>query len=140
MALDVIMKLQFGADVGMTVLIWMVQLIIYPGFRNVVPERFHDWHLQYMKTISRIVIPMMMLQLLSHGLISVMQPSLLQWLAFATILGAWMVTFTLSVPCHRQLQKAGYRIEIINRLVNTNWLRTICWTVTLILGFLSERI
>jgi hypothetical protein len=54
--------------------------------------------------------------------------------AAAAMLIAWFVTFTLSVPCHRLLQKEGRRDDVISRLVQTNWLRTAGWTVVWIAG------
>ncbi|VGO22078.1 hypothetical protein [Pontiella sulfatireligans] len=134
MIFEQITHIQFAVDAAMATLIWMVQLVIYPVFRDVVPERFHDWHLKYMKTISRIVIPLMFIQALCHGLLLVLQPSFLQWMASTAILAAWIVTFMLSVPCHQALQRSGHQIEIINRLIRTNWLRTLFWTLTLLLG------
>ncbi len=41
----------------------------------------------------------------------------------------WLATFILSVPCHRQLQKSGKDLSTINRLVATNWIRTILWSL-----------
>ena len=134
MELYYITQLQIVVDTAMVTLIWMVQLVVYPSFRSIGPDRFHDWHLQYMKTISRIVIPLMFLQALCHGGLSVLQPSIMQWIATAALVGAWIVTFTLSVPCHQALQQSGYQMETIDRLIKTNWLRTLLWSLILLLG------
>ena len=40
-------------DSGMCVLIWMVQLIIYPAFHAITPARFSSWHSEYMQAIGR---------------------------------------------------------------------------------------
>lgn len=129
-----ITELRFAADIAMAMLIWLVQLVIYPAFRAIVPDRFSDWHHQYMKTISLIVVPLMLLQAVCHGLLTVLEPSLMQWIANAALAGAWVVTFTFSVPCHQTLQQSGYRIETINRLTRTNWLRTLFWSLALLMG------
>ena len=134
MELYYITQLQIVVDTAMATLIWVVQMVIYPVFRDVVQTAFHDWHLQYMKTISRIVIPLMFLQALCHGLLLIMQPSAMQWIAGMVLLGAWIVTFTLSVPCHQTLQKSGYDAGVIDRLIKTNWLRTFFWTLLLLLN------
>ncbi|MBU3984539.1 MAG: hypothetical protein KJ985_13980, partial [Proteobacteria bacterium] len=41
----------------------------------------------------------------------------------------WLATFSLSVPCHRQLQNHGKVLSTINRLVVTNWIRTLLWSL-----------
>ena len=134
MMLEAIYRVQFAADVAMATLIWMVQLVIYPAFRVVRPEGFVEWHHQYMKTVSCIVIPIMLLQALTHGALLVYHPTITQWLSSLAVIGAWVVTFTLSVPCHNQLQKVGHALEPINHLVQTNWIRTILWSAALIIG------
>jgi hypothetical protein len=53
------------------------------------------------------------------------------------MLGAWIVTFTLSAPCHRRLQQEGKNPEIIDRLIHTNWLRTACWLTVFSAGFIG---
>jgi hypothetical protein len=134
MMIEQLTELRFAADIGMAVLIWLVQLVIYPAFRAIAPHCFADWHHQYMKTISWIVVPMMLLQAACHGLVTTFQPSPEQWVANGALIGAWITTFALSVPCHQKLQRSGYRIATINRLIQTNWLRTLCWSLPLPLG------
>ena len=52
------------------------------------------------------------------------------WLtALAAMLGAATVAVTVgvSVPCHRRLS-AGYDDAVLDRLVHTNWYRTVAWS------------
>ena len=44
-------------DFGLVVLIWIVQLIIYPAFYVVADNNFAAWHKKYMSLISYLVIP-----------------------------------------------------------------------------------
>lgn len=125
--------LGLSVDAALAMLIWLVQLIIYPAFAQIRAEHFCDWHHGYMHAISLIVIPLMLAQaaLITYGLISAFS-----WIgatAAGCMLIAWGVTFTLSVPCHRSLQKAGNTPKLVARIVVTNWFRTIAWTAVLIL-------
>ncbi len=52
-------------DTGLFVLIWMVQLIIYPSFIFYEPKDLYKWHSKYTKRIAFIVIPLMLGQLLT---------------------------------------------------------------------------
>ncbi|MBX2821145.1 MAG: hypothetical protein KTR29_15725, partial [Rhodothermaceae bacterium] len=49
-------------DFGLLVLIWIVQLIVYPGFKYSDIHLFGDWHSQYSMLISFLVIPLMLSQ------------------------------------------------------------------------------
>ena len=115
-------------DSAMATLIWLVQRIIYPGFADIPRARFHEWHKSYMKAISAIVMPLMLGQaaFITYGLMT----DFSWWVAAAAgcMVVAWVVTFTLSVPCHTALQERGNESALVNRLVHTNWLRTIAWT------------
>jgi hypothetical protein len=49
----------------------------------------------------------------------------------------------LQVPCHRTLER-GFDPAVARRLVATNWIRTVCWSLRLLVAlallrrFLSE--
>jgi hypothetical protein len=45
---------------GLIVLIWLVQLVIYPAFASIAPERFARWHARYTRTVTWIVAPLML--------------------------------------------------------------------------------
>lgn len=116
-------------DTAMLMLIWLVQLVIYPAFAYISPERFSQWHHRYMRTISFIVVPLM----LSQGLLAAFQCTVsLDFrlcIGAAALLLAYGTTFTLSVPCHRKLQEQGNLPALTRRLVRTNWIRTAAWSV-----------
>ena len=127
-----------AVDAGLAVLILLVQLIIYPSFRAIGADVFSSWHHRYVTAIGYIVIPLMFVQ---AGCIAVQLLEAVDWgniLSAAAMLGAWIVTFTLSVPCHRKLQQEGKDPEVINRLIHTNWLRTVCWIIVFAAGFVRS--
>ncbi|PIQ62696.1 MAG: hypothetical protein COV99_05330 [Bacteroidetes bacterium CG12_big_fil_rev_8_21_14_0_65_60_17] len=124
-------------DAGMAVLIWLVQIIIYPSFRTQRVEGFAFWHAAYTQRMGYIVGPLMLFQatfhvvawrgvLLEHGLMS--GPFAVQSLSLLLIMAAWLVTAFVSVPCHRALGTTGYSSYMIERLIQTNWWRTGLWT------------
>ena len=118
----------------MCMLIWLVQLVVYPAFRVVEEERFTHWHHAYMRTISFIVIPLMTAQ---AGLVAIRcatHPNTTTLLTLLALVGAWITTFAFSVPCHNKLQADGKDDAAISRLIATNWIRTAAWTVVLVLG------
>lgn len=121
-------------DLGMLVLIWLVQLTIYPGFAHLRPEAFPQWHESYMNRMGFIVGPLMLTQPFLIGLQLWLEVNLLDVAAAAFVALAWLATAVFSVPAHRALQKSGFDAGVIRRLVLTNWIRTAAWTGVFLLG------
>lgn len=121
-------------DAAMAVLIWLVQLIIYPSFRTQEQDGFRRWHRGYTRTIGFIVGPLIAAQILLHGKDLWAGVTAISIAQVALIAIALVVTVTLSVPCHHALSSRGKDSGIIDRLVRTNWLRTLAWTGVLVLS------
>lgn len=122
-----LMPLQLIVDSGLFILIWLVQLIIYPSFRYTEKKTFIGWHGKYTALIGLIVIPLMLLQ--AGGEIVHFLQQDLRWQRIALISGVWGATFSLSVPCHKRLHEGGKDLLTINQLVKSNWIRTLLWSV-----------
>ncbi|WP_108976341.1 hypothetical protein [Leptospira ryugenii] len=106
----------------MTGAIWIVQLVHYPSMRFISEERFVDFHHFHTTWISPVVAPMMLLQLGSSFFLAERK-----FLYIGLSLLVFLVTFAISVPLHNQLSH-GYKLETIDRLVETNWYRTVLWS------------
>lgn len=129
MSLNELSTLRLVTDTALVMLIWLVQLVIYPSFSSIEPARFIDWHHRYMRTISFIVIPLMLVQAALIGVQCINAPIPAHLISTAAVLAAWGATFTMSVPCHRKLQLMGKTEKWIDRLVRTNWIRTVAWSL-----------
>ncbi|MGW8195506.1 MAG: hypothetical protein ACWGOX_14705 [Desulforhopalus sp.] len=118
---------QLMIDSGLLILIWLVQLIIYPSFRYTKEEYFIIWHARYSGLIALIVTPLMLLQV---G-IEIMHVFLLtpRWLRIGIIAAIWISTLSLSVPIHKRLHTEGKKSELVERLIETNWIRTVLWSI-----------
>ena len=121
-------------DFGLVVLIWLVQLIIYPSFQYCDAHSFQKWHNQYTALILLFVGPLMLgqvavltVQLLKHPTPEVLVSCLM--VAFI-----WGWTYFVSVPNHSLLSSQGYELTVITQLIQTNWPRTIAWTLCFLLG------
>lgn len=53
----------------------------------------------------------------------------LTWLVAVLTAVCWVCTFFLSVPIHAQLAKGAHDPALLQRLVRTNWPRTLAWTL-----------
>lgn len=131
---DAISAARLAVDAAMAMLIWLVQLVIYPAFHAIERDNFIQWHHGYARTLAFIVIPPMLAQAALAGYQGFCHPTPANLLSLAAIATAWIATFTLSVPCHAKLQADGKQTETIEKLVATNWIRTVAWSVALIAG------
>jgi hypothetical protein len=123
---------------ALAVLLWAVQLIIYPAFRSIDPARFQRWHYAYTGQITLLVAPLILLQtggtLLRRVFLAESSPLWITECALTAL--AWLVTGCLSVPLHRQLQQ-GRDERAIERLIHTNWLRTLAWSGTALCSWIA---
>ena len=58
---------------------------------------------------------------------------------FVLILSLWLVTFFISVPLHNKLGQARHE-QIIQKLIGTNWIRTLLWTLRTLIILLTVSI
>ena len=120
---------------GLLTLIWVVQIIIYPGMHAWVNDKFADLHRDYTRRISVIVGPLMLAQAVLALRQVIIVPELISVMQAILIASVWSVTTFISVPLHRRLS-SGYDARVINRLINTNWLRTLGWSLVSLLDWL----
>lgn len=113
---------------GLFVLIWVVQLVHYPSFQYIDKEQFTAFHQHHTKSISIIVLPLMVLELGLAGVLSI--TSNFHWhylVPLILVFLIWVSTFLFQVPDHNKLA-TGKNRETVDRLVRTNWMRTILWS------------
>lgn len=122
---------------GMVGLIWMVQAVHYPLFLAVGQDDFVAYERAHTKRISYIVGPLMGVESLTALALLPLRPegvSLYLVLAGLVLLGVIHAsTVLLQVPAHTKLSES-YDRSVIERLVRSNWIRTVGWTLR---GFLA---
>lgn len=119
--------IQLIVDSGLFVLILLVQFIIYPSFSFIEEKKFVHWHGRYTALIGMIVSPLMLTQVAVEVVHCIEHDP--RWLRMVLIAAVWGATFSLSVPCHSRLHREGKNFKVINRLVMSNWLRTLLWSM-----------
>lgn len=123
-------------DFGLVVLIWMVQLIIYPGFKFITLNQFRVWHKRYMFLITFVVAPLMFIQ---AGLVAyqvAFYPGTLSILSAIVVVLVWLLTFSYAVPVHNRLSMQ-YHESDIKMLVRVNWPRTVLWSLLWVISVVS---
>jgi hypothetical protein len=124
--------LQIFSTLFLTGVIWVIQILQYPFFSYVSAENFTKYHDDYRFWITPIVAPAMIIELLTAIFLLFYPPEnidiKLMWLALALTLIIWASTFFLQVPLHEKLAH-GFNSQTLAALVNTNWIRTVCWSL-----------
>jgi hypothetical protein len=110
--------------------IWIIQLIQYPSFAYIEHAQFAEAHQRHSSLMGVLVGPVMILELLAGLWLLSEKMDFFSSTNFTMIALLWFFTFYVSVPLHNQLS-AGFRIDVIQKLIATNWPRTILWTAKL---------
>lgn len=128
-------KLNFTLCLLLTGLIWTIQIVHYPLFLKIKEDTFPAYLKMHQKLITPLVAPLMIIELiLSFCLFVSFLPnftlfSILQCLLVVVI---WFSTFLIQVPLHQKLT-AGFNKIMCKKLIKSNWIRTICWSLRTII-------
>jgi UDP-N-acetylmuramyl pentapeptide phosphotransferase/UDP-N-acetylglucosamine-1-phosphate transferase len=113
----------------MTGVIWFVQVVHYPLMGKIGAEAFEEYEKHHQKRTFLIVGIQMIIELFT-GLLLLWQQSYnpLQWWNVILLIIIWISTFFIQSPLHGKLGNE-YRAEWQQKLVHTNWIRTVAWTL-----------
>lgn len=120
------------ATLYMLGLIWFVQVVHYPLLGAVGSAEFPAFERRHKLLTTWVVAPPMLLEGATALLLFWFRPpSVSTWqVAAGVILVAviWLSTAFVQVPCHESLSN-GFDAAVHARLVFTNWIRTIAWSL-----------
>jgi hypothetical protein len=132
------LEMQLPITASLCGLIWTIQLVHYPSFRFIAADQFPSFHELHSRRITWLVLPLMVAEAVVATAGLFFSPTLFQILGFLLVVCIWLSTFFISVPLHNRLSSGGADPEIIAQLVRTNWLRTVLWTLAMILLLLRK--
>lgn len=128
----VVLVLQAVASGAMCGIIWFVQVVHYPLFAwGARDERAYAAENQ--QRTGRVVIPFMLVEGLTAAFLAWSPPpGVPRWLTLVGLLvvvALWASTLIVQMPLHARLARDGHAAEVVARLVQSNWLRTLLWSV-----------
>ncbi|MBG40451.1 MAG: hypothetical protein CMP74_04440, partial [Flavobacteriales bacterium] len=113
--------------------ILMTQFINYPLFKSIKSD-FTNYHKKYTERMGYVVAPLMVIELiLVTYIILHHKENLFVIFIFLLTIIIWASTFFIQVPIHNTLSKKKEKNKII-KLNTSNYIRTICWILKLIIS------
>ena len=123
------------SDCSLFILIWIVQLTIYPSFQFMSAQQLIQWHAKYTVRMAWIAGPLILFQTTIISIQIVIEISTINILSGFIVGVTWILTYFVSIPLHRTISEDGGSAVELNKLVNTNWYRTICWSALFAIGW-----
>lgn len=127
-----IVLLHAAATLTLFGVILVIQFVHYPLFRLVGTGTYAAYQSAHMTRITWIVLPAMTVELLTAIALVAWQPLGLPawqaWTGLGLVLLIWASTGLVQTPLHQALT-AGFDPDAHRRLVTTNGIRTVAWTL-----------
>ncbi len=116
----------------LTGLILTIHFIHYPTFRFIKTEEFKAFVTWHGNTITPIVFPAMLAELIFAILLFYTEHSARSLVNLASVLMLWAITGLKSSKTHSQLIKTGFSLPLHRELLRWNQVRTILWSLRFI--------
>ena len=111
--------------------ILMTQILSYPLLLKLGISNFYNYYNSYTKRISFIVIPLMIFEVLLSIILNIILNNFYLFASNILLFVVWSSTFFIQVPIHNKLS-SNHSYVLINKLIYTNWIRTMAWICKLI--------
>lgn len=127
-----VLTTHFASTMFMAGVIWFVQVVHYPLFANVGEAEFAAYEQRHSHMTTWVVAPPMIIEAITAMLLFWLRPTgVSTWqlaIGLALVVVIWISTAFVQVPCHDFLCER-YDAAVQQRLVATNWIRTVAWSV-----------
>lgn len=111
--------------------IWTIQVLQYPLMAEVPAEAFTRFEEVHQRRVTVVIAMFGPLDVVMAGLVFLTVDAVPTWLSFtsgAALAAIWVSTAFFYAPLHGRLSE-GFDEALHRRLVTSNWLRTVAWTM-----------
>ena len=139
MTFQLLLFVHFISVLLMVGIIWFVQIVHYPLMADVGQEGFRRYSQRHIERTQWVVSGPMLMEALTAAAMLAWYPlhllSPILMVAEVMLLVVWLSTACLQLPLHWRLTQ-GFDHQRLQKLVRSNWIRTIAWTARAVLvGF-----
>jgi hypothetical protein len=124
--------IHFAASFVMMGAMWFVQVAYYPNLQYVGGAEFIQYQREHIRRVSTVAWTMLILELSTAAALPFFPGSMERRGALAAnlvlLLVIWWSTWCVQVPLHKVLEQ-GFDAAAHRRLVRTNWIRTVCYSL-----------
>jgi hypothetical protein len=124
--------LALAINFGLVILIWMIQILIYPSFLYYSDDVFIKAMRAHQRKMTLIVFPLMMSELILSIYHVFNYRSLYAMVSLFLVILIWLSTIFIQMPIHERLLINKNQSEIY-ALIKTNWIRTVLWSIKLLI-------
>ncbi len=133
---EIIFIVHYISTLIMTGAIWLSQLSSYPLLVYVGRKNFIKYEHEHIHRISSVAWFIIYVELITAILLFFMQNNLILasifFIGLLLILIIYLATSFIQYPIHMKLEH-GFDKKLHSKLVNSNWIRTIAWTIRALL-------
>ncbi len=130
--MNLLLLIHLAATLVMVGLIWFVQVVHYPLFDQVGRADFRRYEEMHQRLTTLVVAPPMLAEAVTSVLLLWLRPTVVPigavGIGLLLVGTIWASTFFWQVPAHAKLSRA-FDAGTHRRLVRSNWLRTVAWSV-----------
>lgn len=119
----------------LTGLIWFVQIVHYPLFKRVGVLEFARYERENTRRTGWLVGAPMLLEFALAVALAFSLGGSLAWGGLGILVIIWLSTAVRQVPLHQRLL-SGFDPSVHQRLVRSNWVRTIAWSLRAMLALI----
>lgn len=131
-----LLLIHVAATLFMFGVIVAMQIVHYPLFSLVGQNGFVLYQQSHMRLVTIVVVPPMLTELVTAVMLLWWAPPAVSgWqvgIGLVLVALIWASTALVQAPIHQRLTR-GFRERLHQRLVQTNWLRTIAWAARSVL-------
>lgn len=135
---EIILAAQALASAAMCGLIWFVQVVHYPLFARTDTTHSPDYPDENQRRTAPVVIPPMFVEAATATAIALSPPAAIgrpvALAGLAMVAALWLSTLLVQMPLHARLKHDGHSPKTVAALVQSNWARTILWSVRALLA------
>jgi hypothetical protein len=111
--------------------IWTIQLLTYPMMRAVPADGFVAFELMHRTRATAVLAVLAPIEIVATVGVVLVVEDVSAWLAVGSavlLVAIWSSTLLFFAPLHMRLS-TGFDPAVHRRLVSTNWLRTVAWSL-----------